>query len=491
MFRKYLPVVSNRQKNELYASVKRDTAGDFGYYFLVALAAIVASFGLLLNSAAIIIGAMLISPIMKPILGMSFSITTGDSKLFSRAIASILFGSLFAITISIIITLIVPTRALTSEILARTQPTIIDLFVAFASGAAGAFILQNNKDLTVLPGVAIATALMPPLCVVGAGIAMRDFSVALGGFLLFLSNFIAINLAAALIFKLVGITTKDEITVTDDDGVVTVVKHRKGRMLWSITAFVIISIPLSYFLYNTINTEATDKTIDTSLKTVINTYENVDLVNYSYKYADNKYAINAVVRSDKELYGSDIISMENYLERVLSKPTAITLKIIFATDVTALTTPAPLPSPEPAPSPTPSGTEAEASPSPSSDVPPAQSPAANDSAGGTSTSLTVTNPDKYIQYTLEDKCRLINAELIDFNFSYSSQSAIYTINATISGDDGKIGTITDSITTVLEDNLNRKIKLVITVLSDAVPSETPAQATVEPSDSIYDISPQA
>ena len=440
--------------------MKKDSVSDFSYFFLIALAAIVATLGLLMNSTTIIIGAMLISPIMKPILSVSFSITTGDSRLFSRSLESLFFGTLFAIAISVMVTLLIPAKALTNEILVRTQPTIIDLFVAFASGAAGAFIMQNNKDLTVLPGVAIATALMPPVSVIGIGIALTNFHVAIGGFLAFLSNLIAINLAAAVIFKLVGITTQDDITV--NDGTLALAKPKKSRFMWSITAFIIISIPLTYFLINTIDNERIDQTIASSLSAVISNYENVDLVNYAYDYSENKYKISAVVRSDKDLYGNDIRQMETYLERELNKPAEITLKIIFASEVDALTSPPP-------------------SPEPSSDN--------NNNNDTPDTSATVTNPDKFIQYTLEEKCEQIDANLIDFNFSYSSTSAIYTIIATISGDSEQIDSIHDLITTTLEDNLNRKIDLIINITDTVKPSSTPAQTLIEPSDSIYDVSP--
>ncbi len=457
-----VPEVTDKQKFALYSMMKKDSTSDFSYFFLVGLAAIVATLGLLMNSTTIIIGAMLISPIMKPILSVSFSITTGDSKLFSRSLESIIFGALFAISISVMVTLLIPARELTSEILSRTRPTIIDLFVALASGAAGAFIMQNNKDLTVLPGVAIATALMPPVSVIGIGIALTNFNVALGGFLSFLSNLIAINLAAAVIFKLVGITTQDEITF--NDGTLALAKPKKSRFVWSVTAFIIISIPLTYFLINTIDNERVDQTIATSLHTVISSYENVDLVNYAYDLSENKYKVNAVVRSDKDLYGSDVRKMENDLERALNKPAEITLKIIFASEVNALTSPPP--SPEPG--------------------------ADNNSAADTpDTSATVTNPDKFIQYTLEEKCEQIDAGLIDFTFSYSSTSAIYTIIATISGDKAQVDSIAGSITTTLEDEFNRKINLITNIAETDKPSATPAQTIVEPSDNIYDISPPA
>lgn len=482
MSNRWLPVITEKQKNLIFNSIRKDAEGNFSYYFLVALAAIVATFGLLQNSSTIIVGAMLISPIMKPIIGMSFSISTGDSKLFRRSIQSIIIGTLLAVTLSVFITLLVPTRALTNEMLTRSQPTIIDLIIALASGAAGAYILFSINDLTVLPGVAIATALMPPLCVVGAGLALNNFSVALGAFLLFLANLIAINLSAAIIFKFIGFTTKDDLSVKNEDGTFTTVKNKPHRLLLSISALVVISIPLTIFMYNTINMEKTDKAVDNALKNAISLYDNVDLVNYSYKLSENKYIISTVVRSDKQMIGTDIIEIENIMEQKLNKPTEITMKIIFTTDVDALTTPSTSENIISSDGNTSGQTEStnDNTESDNSDV--------NDSSNDTqSQTATVTTPDKFIQYTIEEKCKLIYANLIDFDFSYNSYSAIYTINAKISTTGKDVESIKDSIVTVLEDNLNRKVNLIIESSEETAPAETavPDQAVV--SDDIYGV----
>lgn len=465
-------VVSEQQKKALYDSIKSSSHGDSSYYFLVALGAVVATFGLLSNSTAVIIGAMLISPIMSPIIGMSFSITTGDSRLFSQSIKAIIFGAFLALIISVFVTLLLPSSALTSEMLARSKPTTIDLIVALASGAAAAYTMCHNKGLTVLPGVAIATALMPPLCVVGSGLALSNYSVALGGTLLFLANLIAINLSAAVIFEIVGFTTKDDTTIENDDGTLVVAENKKHRLLLSITAFVIISIPLTYFMYNTISTERTDRTIQDALKATISAHEGVDLVNYSYKYSDNKYYISTVVRSDTSLVGNDIVEMENYLESKLNKPTEVTMQIVFATEINALT--------NTASEDTTIGTADDKAKSGSGSE---ETDTSQSGEVATSSELTA---DKFIKHTIEEKCALINASLVDFSFSYNSDNATYTVNATLSGDADKVSNIKDSITTVLEDSLNRKVDLAIYVTAEAASTDT-AVSDPPTSDDIYNI----
>lgn len=446
--RNFLPTVPFKERKLLYSSVISNSSGDITYYILVALAAVVSTFGLLMNNTAVIIGAMLISPIMNPIIGLSLSITLGDSRMFSKSIKSIILGSVLAIVVSVFVTMLVPTRLLTSEILARSKPNIIDLMIALASGAAGAFTMCYKKDAYTLPGVAIATALMPPLCVVGSGLVLNDYKVALGGNLLFLANLIAINLASAIIFKFYGFNTKDEVAVTHEDGSVTIRQYKHNRIFISVGAFIIVSIPLTYFMYNTIIAEKTKNTIENSLQTTIATHKDADLVNFSYEYKNNKYYISTVVMSITNLTGTDIRNMENYLESKLDKPTEINMKIIFASQINALTEAA-------------SGKATDAS----------QQASVSTDTNAASADITT---DKLIQYTLEEKCKVINASLVDFSFDYESSTATYNISATISGDSKEINNLKNSIDGILENKLNRKVILEIKVSEKSLPTEMPA-----------------
>jgi len=419
--------ISNKKREDVYRYIKIESPGGKTYFLLVTLAAIVATLGLLTNSSSVIIGAMLISPIMSPIIAMSFSITLGDSKIFSVAIKEIIFGILLAITVSVFITLFLPSRTLTTEILSRTKPTIIDLIIALASGAAGAYTMCNKKESSVVPGVAIATALMPPLCVVGTGLAQSDYTVAVGGFILFLTNLIAINLASALVFKAFGFTTKDEIYKINDE--TSTVKTHKRRLFISIMAFVIILIPLSFFMYSTIVEEKNRKLIDDSLNESTRSFDGVDLINYTYKYENNKYLISAVVRSINKLDGSNIKFMENNLEKQLGKPTEIKMKVLLAQEIDALTEVASEKSDE----------SSETNTDTKEEV------------------LSNLNADKTIEYTIKDKLNMEKAKLVDFKFEYSSSSAKYIINIIAEGPDELSNDIKTLIESQLENDFNRKV----------------------------------
>lgn len=162
-----------------------------GYGFLLFSACGIAALGLLQSSVAVVIGAMLISPLMGPILSMGMSLARVEPREFQRAAITLAVGAGLSILASTLIVWASPLKDITSEILARTRPTLLDLVVALLSGFVGAYLTVNRKGGSIA-GVAIATALMPPLAVVGYGLATASWPIAGGALLLFLTNVVAI-----------------------------------------------------------------------------------------------------------------------------------------------------------------------------------------------------------------------------------------------------------------------------------------------------------
>lgn len=170
------------------------------YYLLLLLSGSIASFGLLANSAATIIGAMIVAPLMGPILAIGYAIVAGNRRLLKRSLLSLSTGSLLTVTIAMLIGGVLGSIDPGSEIMGRTQPTLLDLGVALAAGATGA-LAQCRRDISnTLPGVAIAVALVPPLSVVGLGLALGSVPIAGGSLLLFLTNLVGIILASSGVF---------------------------------------------------------------------------------------------------------------------------------------------------------------------------------------------------------------------------------------------------------------------------------------------------
>lgn len=190
-----------------HAAVIERIAAESGwsgpYLFAILISAGIAILGLLLPSSAVIIGAMLISPLMLPIVGLGFGIATFDITEIRRAIWALLLGALFAVALSTLIVAASPIQTVTSEIAVRTRPNLFDLLVALLSALAGSYAVIHERSTTVV-GVAIATALMPPLAVVGFGLATQNWTVLGGSLLLFVTNLITIALTAAAVARLYG-----------------------------------------------------------------------------------------------------------------------------------------------------------------------------------------------------------------------------------------------------------------------------------------------
>lgn len=171
---------------------------------ILVLAIFIASLGLNTNSTAVIIGAMLISPLMGPIIGMGLGVGINDFELIKRSGRNLLMAALFSIIASTLYFLISPVNEGHSELLARTSPTIYDVLIAFFGGAAGIVAMGSKSKGNVLPGVAIATALMPPLCTAGYGLATWQLHYFIGATYLFIINSIYIGAATVVGVKLMG-----------------------------------------------------------------------------------------------------------------------------------------------------------------------------------------------------------------------------------------------------------------------------------------------
>jgi uncharacterized hydrophobic protein (TIGR00271 family) len=202
--------VSQARKEQVYLDICRSVSlEDISYWIQVLFAAGIATLGLVLNSPAVIIGAMLISPLMGSILANGLALAAGDVILAMRALLNLVLSCTVAIAFAVLLVSLLPFKEITSEIVARTRPNILDLFVALFSGAVGSVAIckEPRGVATSIPGVAIAVALMPPLCVVGYGIgiavsinSVKGLQVASGGGLLFFTNLVAITFTAMIVF---------------------------------------------------------------------------------------------------------------------------------------------------------------------------------------------------------------------------------------------------------------------------------------------------
>ncbi len=189
------------QEDQIVEDIRKSVEFRGMNLWVLIFAIFIASIGLNMNSTAVVIGAMLISPLMGPIIGLGVGVGINDFDLIKKALKNVGVATIISLIASTTYFLITPLHDASSELLARTTPTIWDVFIAFFGGLAGIIAYTNKQKGNVIPGVAIATALMPPLCTAGYGIATGNLSFFLGAFYLYFINSIFIAIATYLMVK--------------------------------------------------------------------------------------------------------------------------------------------------------------------------------------------------------------------------------------------------------------------------------------------------
>lgn len=199
--------LSNERRRKVYDDLRKGSAPQFWFFLLVAISTLIAAFGLVMNSTAVVIGAMLVAPMMTPILGLGLGLVRGDTELIGIALRAEVLGVLISIFAGAALGFLLPMSfEPTPEMLNRTTPNLFDLLVAVLAGLAGAYALVDERISPVLPGVAISVAIVPPLANCGISLSLGAYEGAAGSFVLFFANFLSILLVSALVFYLAGMS---------------------------------------------------------------------------------------------------------------------------------------------------------------------------------------------------------------------------------------------------------------------------------------------
>ncbi|WP_051249779.1 DUF389 domain-containing protein [Maridesulfovibrio zosterae] len=212
--------VSDVRREFLLTEITRTSAPSGMYYLLMVVACFIASIGLMADSPAVVIGAMLVSPLMTPIFGFSLGLVRGEFPLIRDSLFSVVAGILLGIGGAFLIGCFPVFFEITNEIAARTEPNLLDLGVAAFAGIAGTVALIDERVSPVMPGIAIATSLVPPLCASGLCLALQQYSNAWGSFLLFFANFLVILSIASVLFIITGF-----IPNSDNEPLPRLIKH--------------------------------------------------------------------------------------------------------------------------------------------------------------------------------------------------------------------------------------------------------------------------
>lgn len=301
---------SKEQYSTLFSKLREESMLTSTFMVLLILATVIATLGLFINSSSVIIGAMILAPLMLPIVTLSMGILRQDTSLSQNSLKTLFVGIIMTIFTAMVIAYFAPLRELTSEMTARLSPTILDMLVAIASGVAAAYVKNDSKISASLAGVAIAVALVPPLAVSGIGLGWGDWNMFFNALLLFTTNLVGIMFAGALTFLMMGFAP---IKVA-----------KKGIVIWAIVA-IVIALPL-YHSFQTMQEKSNIK--KTLLHTIIEinnkkVYLNKIEYQLNSKSKSNTHLIRCEVILDDKLTKAERVYLHKSISKVVGKPTEV------------------------------------------------------------------------------------------------------------------------------------------------------------------------
>jgi uncharacterized hydrophobic protein (TIGR00271 family) len=289
------------------------------FLIMNALATVIACCGLLQDSPAVVIGAMVIATLMGPISGIALALVDGNNGLLRKALLAAASGSLLVFGIALVFGVTQRDAPMTREFLARTQPTLLDLAIPLAGGAAGAYACVSQRLSVGLVGVAIATALVPPLSVCGICFGRGDFTLSLGAFLLFLSNVVAIQLASSTVFWLWGYN------------------ERKGHPSWTrnallrnLPSFGVLLILIMVFGLHVAKTMSQHRVeVQTRAKLIqaLQPYPDCELTRIWFHRVGDRLIVSAEIKSPRPFAPEEVAA----LEAQLGEPAGVNVDLVVHT----------------------------------------------------------------------------------------------------------------------------------------------------------------
>lgn len=317
------PIFRQVQESDVKSLQKHlESMSSLSAHFLVLLSGstLIASLGLFQNSPAVIIGAMIIAPLMRPLVGLSLGILTGDTKLILKAVVTIITGTLLSICISASLAFVCRSLELTPEILSRTHPTLLDLGVAFFAGAIGAYCQADAKLSESLAGVAISVALVPPLSVVGIGLCFGSHSVFTGAALLYATNLIGITVAGALVFLVMGYTP---------------LHQAKKGLLVSAVVSVFLIVPLALSMRELVLENQISIKTKNILQEKTVTFRGMQLGEVKVeRFKEPMIVVATVFSPDRPISPNQVKLVQEFLAKELNVPLKFKLRLIPVTVVT-------------------------------------------------------------------------------------------------------------------------------------------------------------
>jgi uncharacterized hydrophobic protein (TIGR00271 family) len=304
--------VKPNQLHEFRAGLLAESTLDSSYLILIIGSCAIATFGLLANSAAVIIGAMIIAPLMLPIRGLAFGALQGNVVLFRKGMVTAGAGTLLAIAIAWLIGTIVQIPIYDSEVFARSEPTLLDLGIAVAAGGISGYAKVEPKVTGSLAGTAIAVALMPPICVVGLGLAQANWSLSWGATLLYLTNLLGIVLACMLTFLLAGYAS---------------FARAQKVITWTLAFTSILLIPLGFSFFRLVQQTHLERSIRLALINRTVTFQRLELLRSEINWLADPPIIRLNVRAQDPVTSRQVQLLEEFIEHEMGQPFTLIFEV--------------------------------------------------------------------------------------------------------------------------------------------------------------------
>ncbi len=319
--------VTAERRIEVFKEISDGSTPAPKFYFMVVVSIMIAVLGLIANSPTVIIGAMLVAPLMTPIFGIALSLVRGTPKLLGRALRAETMGVLLCIGISFIFGLIPLALDPTPEMLSRSQPNLLDLLVAVFAGLAGAYAMVDERISPSLPGVAIATAIAPPLANAGLCFAMGEIAYGFGSLSLFLANFFSILIAASVIFTATGMGTHAKSLSHQD------LVRRFGVAIVSLLALTTV---FTYSLVGLVNKRHIRQSIKYELVQALSEIPSTHLNEFNWSSAPDGLHVLAMVRTPSVIGPAGVVEIQNRLSTALEEDTHLIIRTPLVKDIAAI-----------------------------------------------------------------------------------------------------------------------------------------------------------
>lgn len=289
---------------QLQTELLAESTLDVAYLALIVGSCAIATFGLLANSTAVIIGAMIVAPLMLPIRGLAFGALEGNPRLLRQGLISLSIGTLLSVALAWMLGMLVGIPTFGSEVLSRSEPTLLDLGIAVSAGSISGYAKVQPKISGSLAGTAISVALMPPICVIGLGLSQGNSSLSLGATLLYLTNLLGITLSCMMTFLFAGYTPL----------------HRARKaLMWALGFTAILLIPLGISFARLVRQAQLEVNLRQALLNRTVTFQRLELLSSSTNWIANPPEVRLNVRAREPITPRQVALLEEFLEREMGQ----------------------------------------------------------------------------------------------------------------------------------------------------------------------------